>query len=461
MVRSASAVREVPRQNEPTSGLPGLDRAFAYRGGVLTVEDVDLTAVAAAVGTPAYVYSEAALVGRYRLLADALAPLGAMVCYALKANSNQAVIATFARSGAGADVVSEGEMRRALAAGVPADRVVFAGVGKTRDELRAALAAGIMQVNVESEPELELLDAVAREMGRTAAVALRVNPDVDARTHAKISTGRKENKFGIDIALASAAAARAHALPGIAFKGFACHIGSQLTELAPFREAFARVAELVRTVRAQGIPVEHLDLGGGLGVRYGNEPLADVAGYAQAIRDTVAGLGCRLVVEPGRFLVAEAGLLLARVVYVKQGESRRFVIVDAAMNDLVRPAMYDAFHAVLPVREPPQGTTMAPVDLVGPICESSDTFARDRPMQEVSPGELVVFCTAGAYGAAMSSTYNSRPLVPEVLVRGDRFAVVRPRQAIETLLALDRLPPWHDEAQKPPGAANAARAQSS
>jgi diaminopimelate decarboxylase len=416
--------------------------AFTYQAGVLHAEDVPLPAIAEAVGTPVYVYAAAGIRRNYRAYADAFAGDPVDIAFALKANSNQSVIRLLAREGAGADVVSVGEMRRALAAGVAPERIVFSGVGKTRDELEAALLAGIHQINVESLPELEALSAVAERVGRTAAIALRVNPDVDAGTHAKIATGRKENKFGIDWDHAREAFARASALPGIAPVGVAIHIGSQLTRLDPFRRAYRRVAELVRTLQADGVPLSRIDLGGGLGVVYRDETAPDHRAYAAVVRETVGGLGCRVTLEPGRSLVADAGVLLSRVVYVKQGLHRRFLVVDAAMNDLIRPALYEAWHDVRPVRQPAAGAALTEIDVVGPVCETGDTFALARPLPPLAADDLVAFMTAGAYGAVMSSAYNTRPLVPEVLVDGARWAVVRPRPSLDDMLAAEPVPAW-------------------
>ena len=414
---------------------------FAYRDGALHAEGVPLARIADEVGTPVYVYSTAAILGQYRALEQALAGLDATIFYAVKANANLAVIATLARAGAGADVVSEGEMRRSMAAGVPADRILFAGVGKTRDELAAALEAGIAQINVESESELELLSRVAASMGLTAPVGIRVNPDVDARTHAKITTGKKGNKFGIDIEHAPALFARARALPGISATSLSVHIGSQLNQTDPFRQAFARLREMALQLRAEGHTIDHLDCGGGLGIAYDDGPVPDLAAYAAAVRDTLGDLGCRLSFEPGRFIVGNAGVLLSRAVHIKSDESRRFVVLDAAMNDLIRPAMYDAWHDIRAEREGGAADPL-PADIVGPICESSDIFARARPMPAVNAGDLVAIMSAGAYGSVMSSTYNARPLVAEVLVDGDRMAVVRVRQRMEEMWSHERLPAW-------------------
>ncbi|PWC32111.1 diaminopimelate decarboxylase [Azospirillum sp. TSO22-1] len=415
---------------------------FTYKDGVLHAEGVSLQAIAAEVGTPFYCYSTAALVANYRAYAGAFAGQDAGVCYALKANSNLAVVRTLAQQGAGADVVSEGEMRRALAAGVSADRIVFSGVGKTREEMRAALEAGIYQLNVESVPELEALSEVASSLGVEAPIAIRVNPDVDAKTHAKIATGKKENKFGIDWDHAREVYARAAALPGIKPLGIAVHIGSQLTDLAPFRAAFERVVELLHALRADGIDIQRLDLGGGIGIRYRDETPPDLNEYAGMVRSITGNLGCHVTLEPGRALVGNAGILVSKVVYLKHGLARRFLIVDAAMNDLIRPSLYDAYHAIKPVAEPAPDVEPVTVDVVGPVCESGDTFALQRPLPPLAADDLVAFCSAGAYGAVMASTYNTRPLAPEVLVNGDAFAVIRPRPTIEDLLGMDRVPEW-------------------
>jgi len=417
---------------------------FDYRDGVLHVEELALPEIARQIGTPFYCYSTATLARHYRVFADALAASGldAQICFALKANPNVAVVRTLAELGAGADVVSEGELRQALAAGVPPDRIVFSGVGKTRRELEFAVATGILQINVESEPELLALSEVAAARGLRMPIALRVNPDVDAGTHEKITTGRKENKFGIEWTRAHEVYRRARSLPGIAVVGVACHIGSQLTEIAPFEAAFLRVRDLVAMLRGDGFDIRRLDLGGGLGVPYESELPPLPADYAAAVARTLGDLGCRIVVEPGRLLVGNAGVLVSRVIYVKEGATRTFVIIDAAMNDLMRPALYDAHHAIEPVVQPRSDAPLAPVDVVGPVCESGDTFARQRALPPLRADDLLVLRTAGAYGAAMASTYNSRPLVPEVLVNGDRFAVVRARPTYDEMLALESLPDW-------------------
>jgi diaminopimelate decarboxylase len=424
--------------SEATPGAP----EFAYRAGELHAEAVPLARIAAAVGTPFYCYSSAAIERRYRRFAAAFADRRASICYALKANSNLAVIRLLARLGAGADVVSEGELRRALAAGVPADRIVFSGVGKTAAEMRFALETGIRQINVESEPELTLLSEVASGMGRTAEIAIRVNPDVDARTHAKIATGKKENKFGIDLAHAPGAFRRAAQLPGLALTGIALHIGSQLTDLGPFELAYGRAIELLRALAGDGIVLSRLDFGGGLGIRYHNERPPAIEDYAALVKRVTGGLDIELEFEPGRWLVGNAGVLVARVLYVKEGASRRFLVQDAAMNDLIRPSLYEAWHEIVPVVAPASGAERRPVDVVGPVCETGDSFAAQRPLPPIAAGELLALMSAGAYGAAMSSSYNSRPLVPEVLVQGDRFAVIRARPSYEELLSQDRMPDW-------------------
>ncbi|SEL24454.1 diaminopimelate decarboxylase [Roseivivax marinus] len=417
---------------------------FRYRDGVLCAEDVALSDIAATVGTPAYVYSTATLERHYKLFDEALGDLPHAICYAMKAASNQAILTTLARLGAGMDVVSGGEYARAKAAGVPGERIVFSGVGKTEEEIRAALTGGVKQFNVESEPELAVLSRVAAELGVTAPIALRVNPDVDARTHAKISTGKSENKFGIPISKARAVYAEAAALPGIEVVGVDVHIGSQLTELEPFEAAFSRVAELTEALRADGHDIRRLDLGGGLGIPYQNTNEAPPLpfDYGALIRRTVGHLGCEIEIEPGRLIAGNAGILLARVIYVKEGEGRRFLILDAAMNDLIRPAMYDAWHDIVPVKEPAAGAERVTYDVVGPVCESGDTFARARDLPELAAGDLVAFRSAGAYGAVMSSEYNTRPLVPEVLVKNDHHAVIRARPSFEEMIARDTIPAW-------------------
>ena len=415
---------------------------FHYRGGELYAEALPIAHIAAAVGTPFYLYSAAGFTAQYRRFADAFLPERPLICYAVKANSNLAVLRLFAGLGAGADVVSEGELRRALAAGVPPERIIFSGVGKTAAEMAAALDAGIHQINVESVPELRRLSEVATAQGRVARIAIRVNPDVDAHTHAKISTGRKENKFGVEIDEAVAAYQLATELPGIEPVGLAVHIGSQLTDLEPYRRAFERVAELVLELSAVGLSVARIDLGGGIGVRYHAERPLELASYANLVRDIFGSLGLSLAFEPGRVLTAPAGLLVSQVLYVKESSARRFVIVDAAMNDLIRPALYDAWHDIVPVHLPGPGATLAPADVVGPVCETGDTFAVDRELPPFAEGDLLALTAAGAYGAVMSTTYNSRLLVPEVLVAGQRFDIIRARPSYDALLSLDTVPQW-------------------
>ncbi len=415
---------------------------FSYRNGALCAEEVPLADIAAAIGTPFYCYSLAALRRRYREFETALAKLPATICFALKANSNLAVVSALAELGAGADVVSAGELKIALAAGVAPEKIVFSGVGKTEAEMAAALAAGILQINVESEAEIADIERVAKRLNKRAAVAIRINPDVAANTHAKIATGKAENKFGIDLDHAPAAYARAAASPNLTVAGLAVHIGSQLTELAPFREAFARLAALARELKRQGLPVARLDLGGGLGVAYQSERPPGTEEYAGLIGEIFGGLGCDLLFEPGRYLTAEAGVLVTRIVRVKEGISHRFVIVDAGMNDLMRPALYEAAHAILPVRAPAPDAVLSPVEIVGPVCETADTFARDRRMPPLATNDLLAIMAAGAYGAVMASEYNARPLVPEAMVNGAEFAVIRPRPGAEALMSRDRLPQW-------------------
>ncbi|SNR39028.1 diaminopimelate decarboxylase [Paracoccus sediminis] len=417
---------------------------FNYRDGELCAEDVPLSWIAAAVGTPVYVYSAATLTRHFGLFRQALDWTDHLVCFAVKANSNLAVLKLLGDLGAGMDVVSGGEYARARAAGVPGDRIVFSGVGKTVAEMRQAIEGGIRQVNLESEPEMRALSAVAASMGATVPVAVRVNPDVDAKTHDKIATGKSENKFGIPIARARQVYAEAASLPGLQVVGIDVHIGSQLTDLDPFRAAYGKVADLTRALRADGHAITRLDLGGGLGIPYrrdNNAPPLPLE-YGQVIRDTVGDLGCEIEIEPGRNIVGNAGVLLSEVIYVKEGEGREFLIVDAAMNDLARPAMYGAHHDIVPVVEPAVGAPVRSFDVVGPVCESGDTFQKGADLPDLAAGDLIAFRSAGAYGAVMASEYNSRPLVPEVLVSGDHFAVIRARPTFEEMLARDSIPPW-------------------
>jgi len=417
---------------------------FQYRDGVLYAEDVALPEIAKAVGTPFYVYSTATLERHYRVFSEAFGDVDAMVCYAVKANSNQAVLKTLGRLGAGVDVVSVGELRRALAAGIPADRIVFSGVAKTPAEMDFALEAGIYCFNVESEPELEVLNARAVKAGKRAPVSFRINPDVDAGTHAKISTGKKENKFGISWERARAVYARAALLPGIRVTGIDMHIGSQITDLTPFQNAFRLLRELVDTLRAEGHAIHHVDVGGGLGIPYlhdNNPPPAPTA-YAEVVKNELKGLDCRIVTEPGRLIVGNAGLLVTEVIYVKDGGEKSFVIVDAGMNDLIRPTLYDAYHEIRPVVIAAANAPRIKADVVGPVCETGDYLALDREMAMPKPGELLAVSSAGAYGAVQAGTYNSRLLVPEVLVNGAEFHVIRPRTSYEELIALDSVPSW-------------------
>ena len=417
---------------------------FAYRNGVLHAEDVDLIALSQAVGTPFYCYATATLERHYRVFAQAFADVDALICYAMKANSNQAVIATLARLGAGADVVSEGELLRARSAGVPPHKIMFSGVGKTAHELALAVEQGILCVNVESEAELELLAEIAAQKGRTADISIRVNPDIDPKTHAKIATGKAENKFGIPISRARDVYTRAAKLDGVRVVGVDMHIGSQITALDPFSDAFALLADFVRVLRADGHVIRHVDLGGGLGIPYreDNEPPPDPGAYAAVVKNATRDLDCQLIFEPGRLIVGNAGILLTRVLYLKRGEAKTFVIVDAGMNDLVRPTLYDAHHDIRPVREPQVGAPRTVADVVGPVCESGDFIALDRSMVEPKPGDLLAIMSAGAYGAVEASTYNTRALVPEVLVRKGEWALVRPRVTAAELIALDRMPAW-------------------
>ena len=415
---------------------------FPYVDGALHVEGVPVRRIADEIGTPFYCYSSAALTGNYQAYVTALQGLGVNIYYSLKANSNQAVIRTLGKLGAGGDVVSVGEMHRALKAGIPGDKIVFAGVGKTREEMQAALEAGIHQFNVESHGELETLNEVAQAMGVKAPVTLRINPDVDARTHAKISTGKAENKFGIDIEQAAQVYSAASRMKGIEIVGLAVHIGSQLTDIAPYRAAFQKIAQLTQTLRNGGMKVERIDLGGGIGIPYRNETPIPLGAYAELVREIIQPLGTKIEIEPGRSIVGNAGILVSRVINVKEGVSRKFVIVDAAMNDLIRPTLYDAYHEIIPVALPAKGAPAEPADIVGPICETGDRFAEQRPLPPVKPGDLVAFLTAGAYGAVMSSTYNTRLPAAEILVRGDRFDVVRPRPNYDHIIGLDKVPDW-------------------
>ncbi|MCP3416135.1 diaminopimelate decarboxylase [Bradyrhizobium brasilense] len=417
---------------------------FDYRNGVLHAEAVNLIELAEAVGTPFYCYSTATLERHYRVFTEAFAGEKALVCYAMKANSNQSVLRTLAKLGAGADVVSGGELKRALAAGIPPSKIVFSGVGKTEGELRAALATDILCINIESEPELEMLSRLAVEMKKTARISVRVNPDVDAGTHAKISTGKSENKFGIPIARAREVYARAAKLPGVKVTGTDVHIGSQITDLGPLEVAFRLLAEFVQTLRADGHDISHIDFGGGLGIPYYMDRAAPPApdAYAAMVKRVTHNLGCTLMFEPGRMIVGNAGILVTRVIHVKPGDAKNFVIIDAAMNDLIRPTLYEAHHDILPVRQPAPGTPTMIADVVGPVCETGDYLALDRSLPQPKAGDLLAIMTAGAYGAVQSGTYNTRPLVPEVLVKDDQYAVVRPRIDVDALIAMDKPAPW-------------------
>lgn len=417
---------------------------FAYKAGTLHAENVSLVEIAGAIGTPFYCYSRATLTRHYEVLAKAFEGQDALICFAVKANSNQAVLATLGKLGAGMDVVSEGELRRARAAGVPASKIIFAGVGKTREEMAFALGEGIHGFNVESEPELLALSEVASSLAMTAPIAIRVNPDVDAKTHAKISTGKSENKFGVPYEDARALYAEAAKLPGIKVAGIHMHIGSQITDLAPFRDAFTRMADLVRVLRADGHELEHLDIGGGLGVPYrgGNDMPPSPDAYAAVVKETLGDLGLKLVLEPGRMIAGNAGVLVTSVIYVKEGADKTFTIVDGAMNDLIRPTLYDAYHDILPVSEACADKAPVQQDVVGPVCETGDYLAVDRTLPAFAAGDLLAVMTAGAYGAVMASTYNTRPLVAEVLVSDDAWAVVRPRGSVAALIEADRIPDW-------------------
>jgi diaminopimelate decarboxylase len=416
---------------------------FDYRNGVLHAEAVNLSNLAREVGTPFYCYSTATLERHYRVFTEAFAGEKVLACYALKANSNQSVLRTLAKLGAGADVVSGGELKRALAAGIPPSKIVFSGVGKTEMELRAALEHDILCINVESEPELELLSQLARESGRTARISVRINPDVDAGTHAKISTGKSENKFGIPLSRAREVYARAAKLPGIKITGTDVHIGSQITDLGRMEEAFRILADLVQTLRADGHDISHVDFGGGLGIPYymDRAPPPPPSAYAAMVKRVTHNLGCTLMFEPGRMIVGNAGILVTRVIHVKHGAGKNFIVIDAAMNDLIRPTLYEAHHDIIPVSQASSARSIL-ADVVGPVCETGDYLALDRRLAEPKAGDLLAVMTAGAYGAVQSSTYNTRALIPEVLVKDDQYAVVRPRVDVDALIAMDRPAPW-------------------
>ncbi|MDQ7070272.1 MAG: diaminopimelate decarboxylase [Rhodobacterales bacterium] len=420
---------------------------FLYRDGTLYAEDAEITEIAAQVGTPFYLYSSATLTRHFRLFDEALEGIDHLVCYAVKAASNQAILKTLGDLGAGMDVVSAGEYARARAAGVPGDRIVFSGIGKTADEMRMALTGGIRQFNVESEPEMTALNAVALELGKIAPITVRVNPDVDAKTHAKIATGKSENKFGIPISRAREVYAMAAKMKGLKVIGIDVHIGSQLTELDPFRQAYEKVADLTKTLREDGHEITRLDLGGGLGIPYthSNDRPPLPTEYGAMIKETLGNLGCEIEIEPGRLIAGNAGVLISKVIYMKSGEDREFVILDAAMNDLIRPAMYEAHHDIIPVTEAEAGIEQQEYDIVGPVCETGDTFAKSRAMPPLVAGDLVAFRSAGAYGAVMASEYNTRPLIPEVLVMGDQYAVIRARPTLEDMINRDTLPTWLED----------------
>ena len=417
---------------------------FIYRNGVLHAEDVAITEIAASVGTPFYVYSQATLTRHFRVFDEALSGLKHLICYAMKANSNIAILKILGDLGAGMDVVSGGEYLRAKAAGVPGNRIVFSGVGKTREEMALAIKNGIRQFNVESETELKVLNEVALSLCAIAPITLRVNPDVDAKTHAKIATGKSENKFGIPIAKSQEVYATAASMEGIEVVGIDVHIGSQLTDLEPFRLAYEKVAELTKTLRQDGHNIRRLDLGGGLGIPYenSNQSPPTPEDYAKVIHETVGDLDCEIEIEPGRLLAGNAGLMISSVIYNKSGEGRDFMIVDAAMNDLIRPAMYEAYHEIIPVLESNAQSKTSDYDVVGPVCETGDTFAKKRTLTSVADGEMVAFRSAGAYGAVMASEYNTRPLIPEVLVHEDQFSIIRKRPSVESIIKRDLIPDW-------------------
>ena len=417
---------------------------FEYRDGVLYAENVAVPEIAAAVGAPFYCYSTATLERHYNVFAKAFEGADAMVCYAMKANSNQAVLKTLGRLGAGVDVVSEGELRRAIAAGIPPERIMFSGVGKTISEMDLALEVGIYCFNVESEPELEVLNARALKAGKQAHVSFRINPDVDAKTHHKISTGKKGDKFGISFDRARTVYARAASLDGIKVTGIDMHIGSQITELQPFEDAFRLLRGLVTTLRADGHSIDHVDVGGGLGIPYrdDNQPPPEPDAYGRIVKEQLAGLDCKIVTEPGRLIVGNAGIMVTEVIYVKDGGEKTFVIVDAAMNDLIRPTLYDAYHEIRPVSLSAANGARIRADVVGPVCESGDYLALDREMAMPKPGDLLAVGSAGAYGAVQAGTYNTRRLIPEVLVNGSDFHVIRPRQSYEAMIELDSIPDW-------------------
>ena len=413
-----------------------------YKNGNLNVESVDVSRIVSEVGTPFYCYSYNKILDQFRGLAEALSSSKVSIYFAVKANSNLSIIKTLAKEGAGADVVSLGEFKKCLMAGVDPKKIVFSGVGKTTEEIAEALNKDIFQINVESEAELININAIAKSQGKVAMIGLRVNPDVDAKTHEKITTGKKENKFGIDLKDAPIFFSKASTLSNVSMKSLAVHIGSQLLELSPYKAAYNKIAEMTRFLRSTGHEISHLDLGGGLGIPYSDESLADLYAYNQIISETVGNLDCKLSIEPGRYLVGEAGILITRVIYIKQGEQKKFVIVDGAMNDLIRPTLYDGFHAIVPVTEKNLSSQKSLCDVVGPICESGDYFAKDRMLPEISQNELLAITCSGAYGAVMASNYNSRPLIPEVLVSNDVFSVIRERQTFEKIMQDEKLAAW-------------------
>lgn len=415
---------------------------IAYRDGHLSIESVSLHEIAEQVGTPVYCYSSAVLEKNFLAFAAACRESSPLICFAAKANSNLAILSLFARLGAGADVVSEGEMRKALAAGMPPEKIVFAGVGKKPSEIRFALEAGIAQFNVESEAEVDLITAEARSIGKRAPVALRVNPDVDAGTNSRITTGTRDTKFGIPLSRAFDVYRGMCRNDALAVRGLSVHIGSQLTRLEPFRQAYRQVVALAKSLRNAGLRVQVLDLGGGFGVRYNKETVPTFEEYGTLVHDETAGLDCDIILEPGRCLVADAGLLLSEVILNKSQESQSFVVLDAAFNDLLRPVLYDAFHEIVPVARRDSGVKRGPVTFVGPVCETTDTFCINADSAALEPGDLVAILTTGAYGAVMASTYNSRRLVPEVLVHGSRFEEIRRRETYDEILRRDRLPSW-------------------
>jgi diaminopimelate decarboxylase len=417
---------------------------FEYRQGVLHAEDVPVPEIAEAIGTPFYCYSTATLTRHYNVFARAFEGLDTLVCYAMKANSNQAVLTTLAKLGSGADIVSEGELRRALAAGIPPEKIMFSGVGKTRREIDFALSVGIHCFNIESEPELDLVNQRALAAGTQAPISFRINPDVDAKTHAKISTGKKGDKFGIELKDARRVYAQAAKLPGIRVVGIDMHIGSQITDLQPYDDAFRLLRDLVESLRQDGHVIEHVDLGGGLGIPYkdDNRPPPEPDAYAAVVKPLVRDLDCKVIFEPGRMIAGNAGILVTEVLYIKETDDKTFVIVDGAMNDLIRPTLYDAWHEIRPVRLSAASAPRMRADVVGPVCESGDFLARDRELPQLRAGDLIALGSAGAYGAVQAGTYNSRLLVPEVMAHGNRYHAVRPRQTYDDLIALDSVPDW-------------------